>query len=118
VYNQLNKEFPDLKLSKWSGVGEDEPGDLLLSNILIECKRFRHASDNLIQEWMNKDAVFEAEQLNKIPVVIFRLDRQKSKFIFRLKDLGLQLDGNCITDWDTGVVILRRLSLNSILPLK
>jgi len=118
VYNDLKIELPDIKLSKWSGVGADEPGDLMTSKILFECKRFRHASDNLIQEWMNKDAIREADQLDKIPVVIYRLDRQKPKCIFRFKDLGLRLDGNCITDYETGKVIINRLDGNSILPLK
>lgn len=116
VYKNLKNEVEGLQLSKWSGVSRDDPGDLNTPYLLFELKRFKTASDNKIQSWM-EEAVEEAKKVDKIPIVIYKFDRKKAKFVFRLQDLGFEIGGNCFMDWDTGIKILKYLNNQMFLPL-
>jgi hypothetical protein len=116
VYKKLKNELGGLQLSKWSGVSKDDPGDLNTPYLLFELKRFKTASDNKIQSWM-KEAEKEAEKVQKIPIVIYKLDRKKAKFMFRLQDLGFEICGNCFVNWDIGEKILKYLNNQEFLPL-
>jgi len=82
VYKDLRKVMPDIKLTIGSGNSESD-SDLVSNDFVMELKHYKTLSDNQIKKFWKKVAL-EAEQHNKQPVLIYKVNYQPPKVMINM----------------------------------
>ena len=67
-------------------VREADLGDIHFGPFLIECKRYASGTWHRPEWW--QQCLSASEKLDRIPVLVYRFDRQPMKFVMRLCDIG------------------------------
>ncbi len=88
IYNQLRTSIPSIRLSKWSGCTQDEPGDIFGNNIIIDTKHYSTYTDGTVRTWISQ-LEEEAKRLPTphIPIIIARANHKPIKVYIKSSHL-------------------------------
>ena len=82
VYKELREVMPDIKLTIGSGNSESD-SDLVSDDFVMELKHYKTLSDNQIKKFWKKVSL-EAEQHNKQPILIYKVNYQSPKVMINM----------------------------------
>tara|TARA_R100001377_G_scaffold74865_1_gene51233 strand:+ start:219 stop:605 length:387 start_codon:yes stop_codon:yes gene_type:complete len=82
--------------------------DIEFNNLMIEAKRYAHGSWHK-DSWWQQTLTSAGE--SHIPVLIYKFDRQRIKFVFRLEDImsDTSQNGTATVELEEGIMLMREL---------
>jgi len=92
-----------------------DEGDIVYEPFLIECKRYAKGNWHPHAWW--EQVLTASKSAGLLPLLIYRFDRQKPRYVFRLSDIGDYPQD----DWDTvtvdqraaDIIIRERMSIEA-----
>ena len=91
LHEQLGVKLKRNLLQSLEG-GHDLQGEGCLSDFAIEIKHYAKVSNSLIKQWWQQTTE-QAERVNKLPVLIYRGDREAFKVMIEGSLIGGLLEG-------------------------